>query len=133
MSFAPLSQIAVELFDWIGGPIEVDLLVRMVGYLLKIKDERIESLTEQTAVKWQAHLSVNTQSGEFQVEANELLARLWRAVKQLPAQQRDAFAFRFEDPAGQDFFTVLLAAGIVNWSELAKGMPGISGYSFRLR
>lgn len=41
---APLSQIVVELFDWIGGPIEVDLMVRIVGYLLKIKDDRIESL-----------------------------------------------------------------------------------------
>jgi RNA polymerase sigma factor (sigma-70 family) len=120
--FAPLSQIVVELFDWIGGPLEVDLLVRMVGYLLRIKDERIESLTEQAAVRWQAHLSVNTQSGEFHVEANELLARLWRAVTQLPAEQRDCFAFRFEDPAGQGFFTVLVAAGIVNWDELAKGM-----------
>jgi RNA polymerase sigma factor (sigma-70 family) len=119
---APLSQIVAELFDWIGGPIEVDLLVRMVGYLLTIKDDRIESLTEQAAARWEAHLSVNTQSGEFHVEANELLARLWRAVTQLPAQQRDAFAFRFEDAAGQDFFTVLLAAGIVNWDELAKGM-----------
>jgi len=44
---APLSQIVVELFDWIGGPIEVDLLVRMVGYLLNVRDDRIESLTEQ--------------------------------------------------------------------------------------
>lgn len=119
---APLSQIVVELLDWIGGPIEVDRLVRMVGYLQKIRDDRIESLTEQAAARWQAHLSANTPSGEFHVEANELLARLWRAVAHLPAEQRDSFAFRFEDPAGQDFFTVLLAAGIVNWDELATGM-----------
>jgi hypothetical protein len=79
-------------------------------------------LTEQAAARWDGHFSVNTQSSEFHVEANELLARLWREVTQLPAQQRDSFAFRFEDPAGQGFFTVLLAAGIVNWDELAKGM-----------
>jgi len=50
------------------------------------------------------------------------LERLWQAVTQLPKEQRDAFAFGFEDPIGQDFFTVLLAAGIVTWNELAKGM-----------
>jgi len=119
---APLSQIVAELFDWIGGPIEVDLLVRMVGYLLKIKDDRIESLTEQAEARWNANLSVNTESGESHVEAKELLAWLWRAVTQLPAEQRDAFAFRFEDPAGQGFFEVLVAAGIVNWDELAQRM-----------
>jgi hypothetical protein len=119
---APLSQIVVELFDWIGGPIEVDLLVRIVGYLLKIKDDRIESLTEQAEARWNANLSVNTESGESHVEAKELLAWLWHVVTQLPTEQRDAFAFRFEDPAGQGFFEVLVAAGIVNWDELAKGM-----------
>src|SRR5215217_7110727 len=119
---APLSQIVAELFDWIGGPIEVDLLVRMIGYLLKIKDDRIESLTEQAEVRWNANLSVNTESAESHVEAKELLAWLWRAVSQLSAEQRDAFAFRFEDPAGQGFFEVLVAAGIVNWDELAQGM-----------
>src|SRR6185369_9719932 len=110
---APLSQIVVELFDWIGGPIEVDLLVRIVGYLLKIKDDRIESLSEQATARWGAHLSVITQSGESYVETKELLAWLWGAVIKLSAEQRDAFAFRFEDPAGQGFFEVLVAAGIV--------------------
>jgi len=119
---APLSQIVAELFDWIGGPVEVEVLVRMVGYLLKIKDDRIESLSEQSTVRAAASLSVIAQSGESYVETKELLAWLWRAVIKLPAEQRDALAFRFEDPAGQGFFEVLVAAGIVNWDELAKGM-----------
>ena len=65
------------------------------GYLLKIRDDRMESLTEQVAVRWDKHLSINTESGESHVEAKELLARLWRAVTQLPAEQRDAFALPF--------------------------------------
>ena len=52
-----LSQIIVELFDLIGGPVEVDL-VRMVGYLPNVRHDRIESLTEQAAARWDAHLSV---------------------------------------------------------------------------
>ena len=46
---------------------------------------------------------------------HELLARLWQAVIQLPAEQSDAFALSFEDEADRDLFTVLRAAEIVNW------------------
>src|SRR5215211_6398328 len=41
---------------------------------------------------------------------------------QLPAEQRDAFALSFEDEAGEDLFTILRAAEIVNWDEIARGM-----------
>src|SRR5215217_777635 len=55
---ASLSQIVVELFDWIGGPIEVDLLVRMVGYLLKRKRRSDRVIDRAGAARWDAHLSV---------------------------------------------------------------------------
>jgi RNA polymerase sigma factor (sigma-70 family) len=119
---APVSQIAAELFYWIGGPVEIDGLVRMIACLLDIQDEQIESLDDQSPTRWDAYFVSSTRSGESHVEANELLARLWRAVIQLPVGQRDAFALSFEDEAGQDLFTVLRAAEIVDWDELAQGM-----------
>jgi RNA polymerase sigma factor (sigma-70 family) len=118
---APLSQILAELFDWIGGPVDIDALVRMVAYLLDIKDQQIASFDDM-ATRWDAYFKSNIQSGESHVQTNELLARLWHAITRLPAEQRDAFAFGFEDEAGQDLFTVLLGAGIVTWNELAEGM-----------
>jgi RNA polymerase sigma factor (sigma-70 family) len=118
---APVSQIVAELFHWIGGPIEIDALVRMTAYLLDIKDEQLESLDDPSP-RWDVYFLLSTQSHQSDVEANELLARLWQAVIQLPAEQRDAFAMSFEDAAGQDLFTVLRAAEIVNWDELAQGM-----------
>lgn len=119
---APVSQIVAELFHWIGGPVEIDVLVGMVGHLLDVKDEQLESLEDPSAARWEAYFVSSTPSGESHVEANELLARLWRAVTRLPAEQRDAFALSFEDEAGQDLFTVLRTAEIVNWDELAQGM-----------
>jgi RNA polymerase sigma factor (sigma-70 family) len=117
---APISQIVAELFHWIGGPVEINLLIRMVAYLLDIKETPIESLDDPSPTRWDVYFV--SRSDESHVEANELLARLWRAVIQLPAEQRDAFALSFEDGAGQDLFTVLRAAEIVNWNELADGM-----------
>jgi RNA polymerase sigma factor (sigma-70 family) len=119
--FAPVSQIAAELFYWIGGPVEIDVLVRMIAYLLDIQDEQIESLDDPSPAKW-AYFVSSTRSDESHVEANELLMRVWQAVIQLPAEQRDAFALSFEDEAGEDLFTMLRAAEIVNWDEIAQGM-----------
>jgi hypothetical protein len=49
IQLAPLSEIVAELFDWIHGPVEIDLLVRMIGYLLDIKDQQIDSLEKPYA------------------------------------------------------------------------------------
>jgi RNA polymerase sigma factor (sigma-70 family) len=118
---ASLSQIVAELFDWILGPVEIDALVRMIAYLLDIKDQQIESLDDPSLLGWDLYFTA-VQSSDSHVEANELLARLWQAVIKLPAEQRDSFVFGFEDQAGQDLFTILLAAEIVSWDELARGM-----------
>ena len=67
-------------------------------------------------------LSFQHSIGRIPREVNELLVRLWQAVIQLPAEQRDAFALSFEDEAGEDLFTMLRAAEIVNWDEIAQGM-----------
>jgi hypothetical protein len=120
--FAPVSQIAAELFYWIGGPVELDVLVRMIGYLLNIQDEQRESLDYPSPRRWDAYFVSSARSDESHVAAYELLVRLWQTVIQLPAEQRDAFAFSFEDEAGQDLFTMLRAAEIVNWDEIAQGM-----------
>jgi len=128
---APVTQIVAELFDWVGGPVEIDVLVRMVAYLLDIKDQLIESLDDPSPAKWAAYYS--TRSGESHVEANELLALLWQAVIQLPAEQRDTFALSFEDETGQDLFTMLRAAEIVTWDELARGMDRLVEDVVRLR
>jgi len=119
---APLSQIVSDLFDWLGGPVEIDLLVSLIAYLLGVTDQQIESLNDPPPGGWDDYFPVHTQSDQSHLEANELLARLWTAVIQLPAEQRDAFAFGFVDEAGQDLFTLLVAAEIVNLHELAHGM-----------
>ncbi|HEY6805315.1 MAG TPA: sigma-70 family RNA polymerase sigma factor [Pyrinomonadaceae bacterium] len=116
---APVLQVVAELFDWIGGPVEVDVLVRMLAVLLDIKDQPPQSLDNQTGPDFENHRLL---SNESLLEADELLQQLWIAVTELPAEQRAAFAFGFEDHAGQDFFTALLTAGVVNLSELARGM-----------
>lgn len=115
----PLSRIVAELFEWIGGPVELDVLVRMLAYLLDIKEQRIESLEDH---EYEVNFRGSIRSTELDVETNELLGRMWRVVKRLPPKQRDAFALRFQDSAGRDLFTALLAAGVVELKDLAEGL-----------
>jgi len=128
---APVTQIIAELFDWIAGPVEIDLLAYMLAYLLDLKDLQIASLDDHSHPNY--FYAANTPTGEAHLEANELLARVWQTVIQLPAEQRDAFAFGFADETGQDLFTALLTADIVNWDELARGMGRTVEEVVRLR
>jgi RNA polymerase sigma factor (sigma-70 family) len=90
---APLPQIVAELFDWIGGPVEIDVLVRIMASLLDVREQPIESLDELVTLPWDAHFAGSAPSSESHLQAKELLERLWNAIKRLPREQRDAFCF----------------------------------------
>jgi DNA-directed RNA polymerase specialized sigma24 family protein len=118
----PLARIVCELFDWIGAPVEFDDLVTMVARLQNINDQPLESLNKYFADNSEVHFPGSIHSNSSDVEITELLRRLWNGVKRLPAPLRDTFVFLFQDQNGQDLFTLLLAAGVVSWKELAEGM-----------
>lgn len=117
----PLSRIVTELFHWIGGPVQFDVLVRMVAYVRDIKEQQIESL-DDVAAEFEINSRTSARSAQSDLEAYELLGRLWHFVKQLPPTQRDAFTLRFHDDTGLDLLTVWLAAGTVDWKDLAEAM-----------
>lgn len=119
---APMPQVAAELFDWIGGPVEIDVLVRMMASLLDVREQPVESLDELATLPWDDHFAGSAPSSESTLQAKELLERLWRAIKRLPPEQRDVFCLGFEDQAGQDLFSALLGAGVVTLKDLAKGL-----------
>jgi DNA-directed RNA polymerase specialized sigma24 family protein len=37
----PLSRIVTELFQWLGGPVQIDVLVRMVAYVRDLKEQQL--------------------------------------------------------------------------------------------
>lgn len=118
----PLSRVVTEIFDWTGGPVQIDVLVRMVAYVRNIREQEIESWDDHVAADFELKFPRSTRPADADVETNEVLERLWSIVKRLPPKQRDAFALRFHDDAGRDLFTVLLAARIADWKDLAEGL-----------
>ena len=118
----PLSRIVTEVLHWLSGPVQFDVLVRMLAYIRDIKDEQPESLDDDFAAELEIDSRRSTRSAQSDIETHELLRRLWPALKRLTPRQRDAFALSFQDHAGRNLFTVLLAARIVEWKDLEEVM-----------
>lgn len=118
----PLSRVVTEIFDWRGEPVQIDVLVRMVAYVRDIREQEIQSWDDHVAADFELKFRRGTRSVDADVETNEVLGRLWSILKRLPPKQRDGFVLRFHDDAGRDLFTVLLAAGIADWKDLAEGL-----------
>jgi RNA polymerase sigma factor (sigma-70 family) len=117
---ALITQVLAELFDWIGGPVELDTAVSMMAILLDVREQPIASLDEEPKSHWKDHFLVSASITDSEVRAKELLNRLWQVVRNLPDEQRDAYAFGFEDDNGQDLFTLLLSNGVVTLGELSR-------------
>lgn len=128
----PLARIVAEIFDWIGGPIQIDVLAGMLVHILDLRERQIESFDDQAA-NFEVKFAGSTWAAELHLETNEMLERLWYIVKRLPPKQRDAFVLRFQDQAGRNFFTVLLTAGIADTNELAEGLGRSAPEITRLR
>ena len=116
----PLTKVVAELFEWIGSPIELDVLVNVVATLLDVKDHPVESLDDDTAAFIQTRIADSTLHSTSRLEEQALLRNLWHALRELSTQQRDVFCFGFEDQAGRDLFTVLLEAEVVTFQSLAN-------------
>jgi RNA polymerase sigma factor (sigma-70 family) len=119
---APITQVVAELFDWIGGPVEIDALVAMMAVLLGLQELRIESLDDESRASREAHFLASAVRSDSDARTKELLTLLWDSVKRLPAAQRDVFCLSFEDLDGQDLFTLLLSNGVLTVTELARDL-----------
>ncbi len=116
----PLTKVVAELFQWIGSPVELDALVKVVATLLDVKDHPVESLDDHTLAYIETRIADSTLHSSSRLEEHALLRSLWQALRELSAQQRDVFCLGFEDQAGRDLFTVLLEAEVVTFRELAQ-------------
>ncbi len=116
----PLTKILAELFQWMDGPIELDVVVNIIASLLEVKDYPVESVDDARLEDIETRIAHSTLSSSSRLEEQALLRRLWQELKELSSDQRDVFCFGFEDSSGRDLFTVLLEAEIVNFEQLAR-------------
>jgi RNA polymerase sigma factor (sigma-70 family) len=125
-----LARIVRELFEWTGAPVELDTLVKTLATILNLIDHPLVSIDAQLDPE---RFSPTIVSYNSQVEEKEVLSRIWQAVIRLPAEQRDAFCFGFEDERGSDFFSLLIEAQVITLPKLVAVFDRSSAEIIRLR
>ena len=116
----PLLKIVAELFDLTAGPIEIDTVVNILATLLHIEDHALASIDDDPDAEPEPTFVEPPPTDSPDVGAPDLLRRLWQSVKGLPADQRDAFSYRFHDESGEDLFSLLIESRIATLSEIAE-------------
>ena len=112
--------VVAALFDWVGGPLELDDLMAALAVLWGVRDE-VESL-DAPSVESAAPAS---QLADPRVDvANEVtqrlyLQRVWEEVCQLPAPQRLALLLNLRDGTGVCVTALLPIAGIASIRQIA--------------
>lgn len=124
IQYVPLPRIVAEVLRWVNGPIALDELVRIVGYLQQIRDYPLLSLeSDITSLNEQPIDQSVTSSARL--EARETLQQLWEEICRLPPKQRETFYLSFRDEKGEDLFSLLFRAHVVTLPEIARdlGVP----------
>jgi len=116
-----LSDALAAIFNHLGGPIEFDELVSALASLLGIRDQPIESITEnEDAVTFQA--AASEPDPAWQVEKRIFLQRLWEELQQLPPNQRAALLLNLKDAEGRGCIALFPATGIATLRQLADAL-----------
>jgi RNA polymerase sigma factor (sigma-70 family) len=116
-----LGDTLAAIFNHLGNPIEFDELVGILGKLLQIRDQPIESIADnEDAVAFQA--PGGGADPAWQVEKRIFLQRLWEELQQLPANQRAALLLNLKDAEGGGCIGLFPATGIATVRHLAEAL-----------
>ena len=125
-----LARVVRELFECTGSPVDLDILVKTLAPILNLADHPLVSIDAQEDPE---RYSGTVPSHNSRVEEKEVLSHLWQAVIRLPADQRDAFCFGFQDEQGSDLFSLLIEAQVITLPKLAQTLARSAREIIRLR
>lgn len=110
------SELLAALFDWIGGPVELDELVALMARLWNVADEPEAPLEEESENT--RRLNKGTEI-ETSVVRLEYLRALWAEIRQLPARQAAALLLNLRDTRGNGLIALLPITRTASLTEIA--------------
>ncbi|MGH9752828.1 MAG: hypothetical protein ACREA2_08585 [Blastocatellia bacterium] len=118
---AKLNDLLAAIFDYVGGPVEFDELVKTVAELLRVTDRTVESIDADSGGAGY-ELADKEADVAWRVEKRVFLQRLWEEVRQLPRGQRVALLLNLRDPEGWGCIALFPAIGIATLRQLAEAL-----------
>jgi len=118
---AEWSGALAEIFDFLGGPVEFDQLVRTLAECLQIRDQPVESV-EQIEDAGDVEAADGQPDAAWQFEKRIFLQRLWEEMRQLPLNQRLALLLNLRDADGRGCIALFPATGIASFRQLAEAL-----------
>jgi hypothetical protein len=107
ISAVPLTCLAVEVFEWAGGPVDLEDLVDLLALVLRVDDRTDRPLAREESGPSNFREDPSARP-DGPLERREALARLWEEIKRLPPREREAVCLIAKDERGDD-----LLSGIV--------------------
>ena len=118
---AELGDALAAIFNHLGGPVEFDELVSALGALLGIRDQPIESISDNDdGLAFQA-VSAEPDPA-WQVEKRTFLQRLWEELQELPLNQRAALLLNLKGADGCGCIALFPATGVATLRQLADAL-----------
>jgi DNA-directed RNA polymerase specialized sigma24 family protein len=111
-----LAHLLSSLFNYLGGPIAIDDLVRVVAGLLGLEDHE-PSVEDSLAL-----LPDSSAGADVTLESREYLRRLWAEIEQLPVRQRIALLLNLRDGEGRGCIVLLPLTGIASMRQIADAL-----------
>lgn len=116
-----LGEALATIFNRLGGPVEFDALVSALSKLLGIRDQPIESITEdEDTLAFQA--VSEEPDPAWQVEKRTFLQRMWEELQQLPLNQRAALLLNLKGTDGGGCIALFPATGVAHLRQLAEAL-----------
>jgi len=116
---AKLNDLLAAIFNYLGGAVEFDELVKVVAALWQIKDPVMVSVDNEQDADGMA-LTAREADIAWHVEKRIFLQRLWEEVRQLPTPQRAALLLNLRDTDGRGCLALFPATGIATTRQLAE-------------
>ncbi len=111
-----LPEIMAALFNWLGHPIEIDLLINSLAVILHVQDAPAASLDDEQQSLFQPADSVST---EREAESRLFLQSVWREMGSLSLAERMALLLNLRDTEGRGIIALFPITGIAALTDIA--------------
>lgn len=117
-------ELLAALFDWVGGPVELDELVRSLAELWGVRDPTPVTAGPADDDRPEPYLEAADPRVRVaeQAEQRAFLQAVWEEVEQLPPRQATALLLNLRDAEGKGVLGLLPVFGIAGIRRMAEVM-----------